>query len=449
MPRMFERLKSIFTKPSARPVTGMKDVDLGGDNLPIAVSSLFAGLPLNRFIDFDSYLQAGSRKIWATWKACDLVAKSVMNTPRIITRGTSNKPVLIPDLEQLLKVPNIFETGPELIYKLVMHCKMTGNAYILKDSPGLNYKKPSALYSLNPKRVRIALNGVKTIKGYLYNANGQSIAIDPEEMIHIRLPHPNREWYGLGELEAGEPLFNERINTDTWSEKFWQNGASPSGILVCEDQVTDEKEWDRAKAKFHKQYGGVHNSGKVAWLTGKWKYEQLGLSAQEMQNIEAQRLSIENIFLMHGVPLSVAGIREAANFATSDVDNQRYREYTVFPQVKLIEDRLNADLIGDWGPDVRLKFNVSGLTNPGKVIADWMPLFDRGGITINELREKAGLERDDSNPLWNQTYINQGLVPLELAGIQDQGQGQAGQQANATVQRFIQTSLLGNGNGRA
>lgn len=70
------------------------------------------------------------------------------------------------------------------------------------------------------------------------------------------------------------------------------------------------------------------NSSKISWLTGKWKIERIGLTAQEMQDLEHKQFSIEQIFQLHSVPLTVAGIREAANYATAEIDDQRFRTYT-------------------------------------------------------------------------------------------------------------------------
>jgi hypothetical protein len=71
---------------------------------------------------------------------------------------------------------------------------------------------------------------------------------------------------------------------------------------------------------------------------------------------------------------------------------------------------------------------------------DYGPLFDRGGLTINELRAVVGLPQDEGNDAWNQCYINAGLVPLDLSGISAPG-GPADDAAKATVARFVSDSL--------
>jgi phage portal protein BeeE len=187
-----------------------------------------------------------------------------------------------------------------------------------------------------------------------------------------------------------------------------------------------------------KEYGGPENSGKTAWLTGKWRYEQLGLTMAEMQNIEASRFNIENIFHLHGVPLSVAGFKEAANFATARVDDMIFRRYTVKPLIKLLRDTLQSDLVAGFDPRLEMLFELAGLMDLDAVVSYLVPLFDRGALSVNELRNAAGLPPKD-DPLFDQHFITAGLIPFELAGVT--GQEDTEQAARSIVNRFIHNSL--------
>ena len=421
-----------------RRVTGRKEISAA------VIQNLLAGVSLSELIDYESYMRAGCRKVWASWKACDITANSLSNTPFAIVRAGNSKPVTVTGLADLFESPNDTMTIREMVYLAAMHIKMTGNAFWFKAETVLasGGKRPKQLFPLNPKRVRIMPQpNTGKINGYVYtSAFGQAITLDPEDVIHFKRPHPNNDFWGLGDIEAGEDLFNEHVNRNKWQKQFWKNGASPSTLLINDDdQQPDEEAWKIAKEKFQREYGGGENAGKTAWLSGKWRKEQLGLSLSEMQNIEASKWNVEQIFLQHGVPLSVAGIRDAANFATADIDNQRFKEFTVLPIVLMLQDAITSDLVAGYGPQLKLKFNVSGLINMGKALLDLAPAFDRGVLSINEIRETLHLEPDPSNPLWNQHYITAALVPLELSGVADLQN--VDQQAQQTVQRFINTAM--------
>jgi hypothetical protein len=41
-------------------------------------------------------------------------------------------------------------------------------------------------------------------------------------------------------------------------------------------------------------------------------------------------------------------VRDAPNFATADIDNQRFRSYTFLPVEKMFEEARNTDLAPGW-----------------------------------------------------------------------------------------------------
>lgn len=411
---------------------------------------MFRNLTADQFTNYESYLQAGSRKIWATFKACDIVAKILMDTPRqLVRRGGDGKPVTVPELTKLLAAPNPFETLTEMLYRWTFHMKLTGNAYWVKNEANMDGNRPRSIYALNPKRVRVSVDDRDGITGYLYQSGkgGVQIPFEVNEVMHFRNPHPDNDWYGLGDIEAGEDLFQEFINREVYAKQFWKNGASPSGVLICKTEVTDKTEWEEAKRKWQKDYGGTNNAGKTAWLAGDFSYQKLGLSAVEMQDIENSKLSVENIFHLHGVPLSVAGIRDAANFATARVDELICRRYTVKPLVRLFTETLQADLVDGYAGNAEIFFALAGLMDLDAVVTNYVPLFDRGALSLNELREQAGLPKKD-DPMFDQHFINAGLVPLDLAGV-GAGAGATEGAARSIVDRFVAQSLVGrNGHGQ-
>ena len=401
---------------------------------------LMNGIPLSQFANYESYLQACSRKIWVSWKCLDVTAQAVQDTAyRFVNGATPDKDIKIPELEKLLKVPNEVFTFNEMRYLTTMHLKATGNAFWVKDGISILGTKPKGLYPLNPKRIQLRVDVQRGLLGYIYRANGLEIPFDVNEIIHFRRPHPNNDWYGLGDIEAGEAIFNDHINRATWGEKFWKNGAAPSTILVCEDQITDQDAWDKAKAKWQSEYGGSENSGKTAWLTGKWKKETLGMSQKDMEAIEASKWNVEQICHMHGVPLSVLGMREASNYATAKVEDMGFRRYTVKPIVTLIQDTLNTDLVTDFNPQAEIRFNISGLNNVNEVVTDYAPLFDRGCLSINDIRMVAGLPKIDG-PLFDQHFILASYLPLEMAGVADQGK--TDDAAKMLLARHVERALL-------
>ncbi len=379
-------------------------------------SGFTAGVPISKFTDYGSYLKECTRKVWAQWLASHLCGDAVASTNVAIVRGREKRKATNAPLEALLESPNPEQTLYELLYLCVMHIKFTGQAFLYKFP---ETGRPQQLWTLNPKRVEIVANSDGTVNRYqLSLGQGMKKSLPFESVIHIRRPHPNNDFFGLGEVEAGEALLQGQVNAADWSSNFWRNGAAPSGVMVeSGDNPPRPEDWEKLKRKFKEDYAGRENSGKIAWLYGKWEYVKLGLTMEEMQNIESQKWSVEQIFALNQVPLSVAGIKDAANYATAQLDEQRFRRYAIRPLCRMIADTLSSDLAELFGAGLRLEFELAELAVLEALMAGVGPMFDRGMLTVNEARKLAGLAEDPTRPEWNEPYMRSEYVPMVEAGV--------------------------------
>lgn len=389
-------------------------------------NSLMNGIKINKFTDYDSYLKAGCKNVWATFRACHAVASVIMGTDFHLEQyGEMSDRVEDDDeLYKFLRRPNPYDSWNEMLYLWTFHIKLTGCAYWLKDERNL-LGQPDALYPLLPQYMRLEASKEVNISKFIYRVNGKEIEYDPEEIIYFRRPNPRDLMLGLGDVEPSEAIYNEHINRNTYNEQFMENGAQPSGVMTFKGEDAPEQvEWERMKKDFERKYSGKDNAGKVAFLTGEWDYHQLGLSQQQMQGIERETLNMKTIFLNHGVPLSIVGLG-SANRATATVEELNFRKYEIVPLLEMFIGKMNAPQQGlfpfyDESRRVpaRLSYNLSGLIDVQQVMNDYKPLVEMGGMTLNELREMAGLKRV-ANPYLDQYFIGSGRIPIEMAGLAD------------------------------
>lgn len=377
------------------------------------------GVPVAQFSDFNSYLEAATKKLWCAWRAVELVSDVITETPFSTKSSVDGQLMEDRDLNLLLTKPNDFDSWYELVYVTVAYIKWLGEAFWVKDQMDLR-GRPKALFALNPKFVEKIPDPVERIRRYDYKVNGRIISFAPEEVIYFRKPNPNDSLGGLGVFRSGEPLFKQALNRDTYQEKFMEQGAAPSGVLVNEQDNRSDKEKALAKQEWNKEYRGVKNFGKIAWLFGKWQFLKLGLSSAEMQDLETAKWTTEEIFLHHGVPLSVAGIKDAANYATAKIDSIAFRKNTCLPLVKLMLLKLNNELITAFNPNLVLTAEMKGLLDVEQIVKDYLPLVESGVITRNEMRELAGLQRDETSEFHDTYTVNANVVPVDLLGMAPQ-----------------------------
>ena len=398
-----------FDDGLAKPASSEQVVDK-------AVAGLFgtmSEIPVHKFSDYESYLQAASRKLYASWKACDITANSVVDTPWAI-EGPKGNEIQVRPLTDVLDMPNHCDTLCDLLYETVMHLKLVGNSFWYKS--GLNSRlQPNELYILNPKHMQIIAGVKQKVVGYKYMINGAPLYFTFDEIIHFKRPHPDNEYWGLGDIEASEPLHNGFLNHQSASENFYKNGAMPSGIMSNKDFSGTEEDLRKIKAKFDQRYNSPENAGKTAFITGDWEYHRLGVTANEAKEIEKTKLTIEQIYQVHGVPMEVAGLT-AENNKSAESAKSRFKSMTVKPIVNIIQDRLNKDLVRSYVRRGKIVFSIAGLTPLGETIEALAPAIDRAMMTPNEARRMLGLRPAIDNPLGDQFLINAALLPAEKAG---------------------------------
>jgi len=374
-------------------------------------------VPIQSMRDTTNHLRVGSEKVWASFRSCDLSANILLSTNFMVRGEATGAKAEHPELDRLLSRPNPFDSWEEILYQWVFHMKLTGKAFWVKDQ--INAAgQPLHFYPLIPQYVRIIPHETNRIKGYEYRVNGKVIVFQPEEIIHFRRPHPSHTIEGLGEIEPSADLYENYIARNELETKFLENGAMPSGILTKKEAVEDEGDWDSLKEWWVTNYEGKRNAGKTAFLNGDWTYQQLGLTQNEMQSIESEKWSVEQIFTNHGVPLSLAGIKDAANYATAKQDEINFRRYSIVPLLDLLIGKLNSEgcLIKAFSPQWELAYELSGLVDVEQTVKEYGPLVDKAALTPNELRELCGLERVN-NPLMDQYFVGSSLIPLEMAGF--------------------------------
>ena len=380
------------------------------------------GVPLHKFKDYNSYLETGCKKVWATYRSCKLISAVIVSATFKTQIGEDDESERVVAAGKFLSKPNPFDSWEELVEMWLFHMELCGNAYWLKDEVDL-LGRPKYLYPLLPQHVTIIPDGKNKVAKYVYKINGKEIRFDPEEIIHFRNIHPRSLHFGMGSIEPSEPLYNKFINADSLEEAFMAQGAQVSGVMSREDpggSITEEQ-WDVLKKKFNLDYSGKKNAGKTAFLNGKWSYHKLGLSHQEMQSIERDQWTIQQIFLNHGVPLSVAGIEGAANYATAKQDETNFRRYKVVPMIDALVGKINADgfFRGTHGDELMLVYELSGLIDVEQITKEYLPLVESGAMTRNELREKCGLPVQEDNVFLDQSMVPANIVPIEMAGFSD------------------------------
>jgi len=343
--------------------------------------------------DPDALTQATKIETWA-YVAANVVGKNLSAAPMVAEQQESEAGRAIwtqqdaGPLADLMRRPNPIEPMDVLLWRTMLSL-VGGDAYLVHDHAA------NELYHLHSKYVTIKADRNELI-GYVIQRDGDSTMLEPDEVIHLRMPNINDEFYGASPIEP----VKTSILTNYWYRRhirdFFKSGAVPGGLLTSDQQVGEStaeetrKEWDRT-------HGGPGQGHRIGILGTGLTYQQITSPIGDILNDSLTKMTREEVLAVFGCPPVFAGVFEYANYANAKEQKQFLWENTIMPLQRIIAGYFNVQLVPQYGERLRLKFDVSEIKalqedETEKVKREVIAV--RGGIiTANEARERLGLER--------------------------------------------------------
>ncbi len=257
--------------------------------------------------------------------------------------GTRNK---IDDhaIARLMVRPNRVQTWFEFIRDMWVAYLLRGNAYaaILRDGRG----NPTELIYINPDAVLVLEASDGT---WFYNVNRLGlfqiamlrdfpVAIPAEDIFHVR-------GIGFNLLVAASTIGLARdsiglaMGQNLQASRWVGNGARPAGVLQTDKTLSADTS-KRLKAQWEEFQAGVQNTGRTAVLEEGLKWTQLQLTAVDLQFINQQQMSVQDIARYFGVPTRKLMQADTTRGSTIIQEDQSYVNETVAPDLEMLEQRI-------------------------------------------------------------------------------------------------------------
>lgn len=307
----------------------------------------------------------------------------------------------------LMYKPNKLMTGRDFLYIITGHLELVGNAYLLKDQP----QNPKQLFPLNPSGIRAVYNKNRTdILSYKYTVDGASFDYPVEQIIHIKYPSMKNPFKGTGTLENIAEWVDVDNAATEFNRLFFQNGASPSGIL--ETEATDERAMLLAKTGFEMRYQGTMNAHKTAVLGKGSKYTATSASPRDMQFSEMDTRFRDKILAGFGVPKSVVGIVDDVNRANAEASYFVFLLFTIDPKMKCFVAYLNEYLLPSFTGTEKMYFKYDDIIPENEdlqIRENVASLAGQSWRTINEVRSEEGLP-----PIENGDFVYGGFSTIPI-----------------------------------
>jgi HK97 family phage portal protein len=320
-------------------------------------------------------------------------------TPRVI-KGIVEQPNH--PVAKLLVEPNDYQSGFEFFEMLVLGICLRGNAYAVKLK---NFRgQITALIPINPDNVALwqAIDGslfyLVTPGNYHERAllADQPLLIPAADMLHVRGFSLNG-LQGASRIVLAREAIGLALGQEQQAARWMGNAAKPAGVLSTEQKL-DDPTIARLKANWAEANVGLQNTGRTAVLEAGVTWQQIAMTAQDVEFIASRAFQIQEVARIWRVPAHMIGdlsrstnnnivqqSQEYVNFTLSGY-TQRFR-WAMVRAFGLRAEGLDIDF--DMSPvlqgDITSRYNahriaiMSGFKTPNEVRAEEkLPPKDHG-----------------------------------------------------------------------
>jgi len=341
--------------------------------------------------DYAAFAQEAYQKNVVAYQAINRVGEAAASVRWTAWKGETE--IIQHPLLDLLKRPNIGQSGAQWVQEAIAYLLLSGNLYQERVDLGGG---PRELYNHRPDRMKVvpALGG--GVARYEYSVSGRKVTWDNDPVSgagpirHIKLFNPLSDWYGMSPAEAAAYAIDQHNAAMAWMQALLQNSARPSGALKSADQLTDEQ-FIRLKATIEEQYAGAVNAGRPMLLEGGLDWVTMAHTPSELGIEAVKNSAARDIALAYGVPPQLLGIPGDNTYSNYQEARLAFWEDTVIPLVDTLAQEWTAWLGEEAGVEIRADYDhIPAIVDKRATL--WEMAEASTDLTVNETRILKGFE---------------------------------------------------------
>jgi len=363
-------------------------------------------------VSFDSAMQ-----ISAVWAAVRMISETIGSLPfNILEVGDDGKKIAVDhDLQKILtKTPNQYQTNVEFWESMALNLVVSGNAYAIKQ---MSNGRLIGLLPISSSQVETTLlSGGGVAHAYTQGVNVN--VYSAESIWHVKLF--GNGVVGMSPLSYARNSIGIAQAADNRTSKIFSNGAKPSGVLTIDRTLTSEQR-TQVKAAFSGLESG--DQDRLFVLEAGMNYQQVSMSPQDIELLNARRFQIEDIGRFFGVP----SILLNQTFGQSSLGSNVFEILTAFyklnlrPYLEKFEASTVRWLIDPADQDkYEARFDFDALLRADTLsrMKANKEAINSGQLTPNEGRIAEGRQ---GLPGGDVLLIQGAMIPIETAGNPKQG----------------------------
>ena len=317
---------------------------------------------------------------------------------------------------RVMRNPNEYQATPDFLLNLVSRALFDGESFAVatrndrQEVNSLHLLQRGSCTPMIDDETRAIFYAVGNNP---LDPNGTDYIVPARDILHLRFHTPRHPLIGETPIKAAALAINTNVSLSKSQAAFFNHMARPSGVLTY-DGPTDRPFLNAEQMKSLKaaweNASQYMNQGKVPILGANMKFQQMGISSQDAQIVQAQRMSLEDICRVFGVPGPLVGDLSHATLNNSETLMHSFMAMSLGSYIEHIE-RMFDRLFG-LGVDEYFELDTAALLRTdfaGRV--DGLTKAVQGGLmTPTEARAREGLGPIEGG---DTAYLQRQMVPID------------------------------------
>lgn len=383
---------------------------------------IMMGLPYGFGSSSLSKMQA--MQLSAVYRCVEVKSDALAYPTRQVQVKTDKGWIPDPDLPlwDLLNLePNPTMTSDLLFKMLIVKTELEGNGYceIIRGP------------AFQPERLELIRDYVKILlddNGIIYYViqSKQPRIIEQSNMIHIK----NFTYdgiIGVATLTHANNTLNGANSVEKHALGFFSGGANMGTVIKVQGRL-EKSEADRIKSEFKAAFNTTDGSpNSAAVIPGSMDIVPIGVSPLDSQMLETRQFNVTEICRFFGVDPTKVFETKDSKYNTVESMQLAWLTDTVAPYFSRIEAELNRKLfLPSQRKTLRVRYDVEDLLRADmNSLSNYrMKMFQVGGYTVNENRERVGTPKFD-DPMADVPFVQVNMQPINTKsngkGIQKSG----------------------------
>ena len=335
--------------------------------------------------------------------------------------GADDKLEAVPPPDPLalvLRKPNTYQGAGELREVLLRSLLLTGEAYLLPVYEGMRVASLHVIpwSAITIPLIKLSLAEAPVVIYHLTSAGVtlRNIPGMPPQLIHLRInPLPGFPPRGRSPVGLHADLAAIEVAGSEHTGRRLTQGVTAHLALDAETDVAkqvDPATVQKIVKSANEQLAGLQNVGAVIAPPPGFGFKPIELSHRNMQFLETQKYTREQICGLFNVPTPLVGDISKATYSNMRQILSSFQREAVNPLLSVVTDALTSALCWDR-PDQVITSDTSAVavSDPLLTARERAILLENGVLSVEQWRAMSELEHDEAG----QYFRKSGLKPLK------------------------------------